>query len=507
MQKAIERIINILPIPVIFALSLIFVIAWLLKEIRGYESFGDVFRYSVFQISTFLIIVGLLAYYGINLILKLNKPKNFSKNEIGIVISTFEGDENNDVQRQTSESLITEIDNIKKFSNVKVERIQKLFKSHDEVCQYNISSGASLCIWGAYIPPSTVHFNMSAVEQENAIRFMVPNFPDVSLITHKVKEHLNSIPPTEFYSYQQRINYLENQLEEEIILNKKSQLKINELSELIKELQIERIGKNKYKSEISEIKNIELQRKRIILIIGIDTYKSHPSLSFSTRDAHAINELLIKIWPNNTRIKMLLNSNASRYNILKTMDSISSELSKDDQFWIYYSGHAFTDNETGYLLPYDGKADQLLSSAISMSEFGNWFKNLRAKQAIMLVDACFSGRFSNIVSKGLYNRISLLRSVKQGEGRVILTAGGPNDAVFEDRSLKNSLFTHFLIKGLSGEADIDNDSIITRMELFEYLTLNVVKYSAEKGFMQHPVMYSELKGELVLAISSSQKQL
>ena len=57
-----------------------------------------------------------------------------------------------------------------------------------------------------------------------------------------------------------------------------------------------------------------------------------------------------------------------------------------------------------------------------------------------------------------------------------------------------SLFTHFLIKGLSGKADYTNDGVITLSELLIYVRYEVTKKASLRGASQTP-MLGRIEGE------------
>jgi hypothetical protein len=43
-MKALDKLIEVLPLPFIAAISVIILITWLVKELRNYNRYGDTFR-------------------------------------------------------------------------------------------------------------------------------------------------------------------------------------------------------------------------------------------------------------------------------------------------------------------------------------------------------------------------------------------------------------------------------------------------------------------------------
>lgn len=89
---------------------------------------------------------------------------------------------------------------------------------------------------------------------------------------------------------------------------------------------------------------------------------------------------------------------------------------------------------------------------------------------------------------------------KPAYGRIIITSGGATQYAWEaDTSLveesNKSLFTHFLIKGLEGEADLDKDGKITVDELYNYIYEQVINITPQ----QTPSMFSyKQEGRIIL---------
>jgi uncharacterized caspase-like protein len=44
--------------------------------------------------------------------------------------------------------------------------------------------------------------------------------------------------------------------------------------------------------------------------------------------------------------------------------------------------------------------------------------------------------------------------------------------------LRSGIFSHYLVRGLKGDADIDNNKIVTIREVFDYVYKNVRSYTS-----------------------------
>ncbi|HMG15262.1 MAG TPA: hypothetical protein VK590_07450, partial [Saprospiraceae bacterium] len=67
----------------------------------------------------------------------------------------------------------------------------------------------------------------------------------------------------------------------------------------------------------------------------------------------------------------------------------------------------------------------------------------------------------------------------------------------ESQGLRQGVFSHFLIRGMKGEADKNKDNIVTIKELYEYIYENVKEYTGDK---QTPVISGNYENNLPIAV-------
>ena len=190
---------------------------------------------------------------------------------------------------------------------------------------------------------------------------------------------------------------------------------------------------------------------------------------------------------------------------------LKKKAGKEDMVIIYFAGHGATETDTlspdgdgleKYLLPVDAKPEDLYASALPMRELSHIFNRLRSERLIFIADACYSGAAGGrtiSITGGLRARISdkFIDRISSGKGRIILTASGANEVSAEKPELKHGVFTHYLLQGLEGAADINQDSLITVDEIYTYVSTEVPR---ETGQEQHPVKKGTVEGRLVLGV-------
>lgn len=220
------------------------------------------------------------------------------------------------------------------------------------------------------------------------------------------------------------------------------------------------------------------------VLIGIKDYSisnnGFKPLPYAINDAEAVKKYLVNTMKiSQDHIISLYNPRASRQNIEYYLgEKIPQLVGKDDRVIIYFSGHGShekikSNEDFGYLIPFDGKKSNLYSTCISMRQVEDFSKKIPARQVLFILDSCFSGIAGAVYKKGIdqlpIETQKQIEAYVKSEGRQILAAGKADEEVVMTDDLKNSVYTHYLLKGLRGEADYDKNRVISIRELQVYL--------------------------------------
>lgn len=128
--------------------------------------------------------------------------------------------------------------------------------------------------------------------------------------------------------------------------------------------------------------------------------------------------------------------------------------------------HGWTYDDIYYLYTsdFDGNllSKQSSISSVEIMEFSKW---LPALKQVFILDTCQAGGVKTAVS-GLYDaRISVLAKALG----MHIFAGAKTFQDANDNYEGNGLFTHFVIKGIKGEADEDLNKEVSVIEMNPYL--------------------------------------
>jgi uncharacterized caspase-like protein len=175
---------------------------------------------------------------------------------------------------------------------------------------------------------------------------------------------------------------------------------------------------------------------------------------------------------------------------------LQRNVSKNSFVFVYFAGHGTPNPEKGdaYLVPYDGEPG-FISKLYPLSRFYSSLDNLPTENIVVAIDACFSGAGGRSVIEEGKRPLMTAKIEKVGKKAAVITASA-GDEISQDLDAKrHGLFTYYILKGLRGEADLDNDGWITLGELYNYCQPKVKEESRRLGYTQTPKVFPEPLGE------------
>jgi hypothetical protein len=221
------------------------------------------------------------------------------------------------------------------------------------------------------------------------------------------------------------------------------------------------------------------QPKKWAIVIGVNNYNKnktgYDSLPYAVNDSKKMYDTLINIFGfKKERIKYIVNEKATKKNILSALLKITKQAKKGDDILIFFSGHGDKDKKNAYLIPYDYDKNYAPYSAINIiDEIAEKIDN-KFRHSLLIFDSCYSGFAKKvIVSKNSNNKKEtpnyILKMILNNGFVNILTAGEDEEVYMSKYWHNHSVFTYYLIKGIKGEADYNQDTIISLNELSLYL--------------------------------------
>lgn len=219
------------------------------------------------------------------------------------------------------------------------------------------------------------------------------------------------------------------------------------------------------------------------VVVGVASYDHMPALRYTDDDAYRVFAFLKSpeggALPDD-QVRILIDEDATRENVLESMKSLFSKAAPNDLVLFYFSGHGLN----GSFLPidFDGFNNKIAHEEISLI-----FNNSRAKYKLCVADACHSGSLFAMRSTAEENLLNAYYATlsKSVSGTAIIMSSKAEETSLESSGLRQGVFSHFLIRGLKGEADKNNDKVVGIYELYTYVYDQVRAYT---GNRQSPVI-------------------
>ncbi|HET9982850.1 MAG TPA: tetratricopeptide repeat protein [Longimicrobiales bacterium] len=225
--------------------------------------------------------------------------------------------------------------------------------------------------------------------------------------------------------------------------------------------------------------------ERWAVVVGVSQYADSaiPKLRYADKDARAFYDLIRseRVGLGGFKadhVKLLLNQEATHLNIRSALFSFLKAATEDDQVVIYFAGHGAPDPQRLsdlYLLTYDTKGSDISGSAFPMDAVTEAVKKLRARDVVVITDACHSaGVGSQLATRDLglnqVNQIFLDQLNASSGGLVVFTASRASELSQEGEQWGggHGVFTYYMLEALKGAADTDGDHIVTLDEMMEY---------------------------------------
>jgi len=222
----------------------------------------------------------------------------------------------------------------------------------------------------------------------------------------------------------------------------------------------------------------------VALIIGIGDYNSPlgPAV-FADSDAQMFGDFATeKLGIPSARVKTLINEQAAERDMLLALKRWLLRVVEQDKtdVYIFFAGHglASDDGKKMYLLPYDGAPDLLDKTAIQRDELFRDIASVNPRSVTVFLDTCYSGttRGTDMLIASRPIGIKALEQSIPDNFTVLTAARGDQTAKPLDEA-KHGMFSYYLMKGMEGDADINNDKKITAGELHSYIQSNVIQQS------------------------------
>lgn len=229
------------------------------------------------------------------------------------------------------------------------------------------------------------------------------------------------------------------------------------------------------------------------LIIGVSEYSDDEitDLEYADDDAEAFAKLLTNqtAWKLDAQdIVLLTNEEATYGKFLAELDQLIEEAQPKERIILYFAGHGdvevVSENKMGYLLFHDASATTYATGGACMvNTLDDALSRLileKKAEVILITDACRSGTLAGSQNGGPAATAAVISQLFGNTVKILSCE--PDQSSLEDDNLDGGrgIFSYYLIKGLSGAADENEDRYVNLLELERYLVDEVMAASGEQ---------------------------
>ena len=196
----------------------------------------------------------------------------------------------------------------------------------------------------------------------------------------------------------------------------------------------------------------------VAILVGVSNYGGRTSnLPNTDDDARQLYESLRGAGLLHPASVLLTNEQATSKNVSSAFARAAAQAGPNDMFLFFFSGHGDQVDVRASAEELDGRSEtiELFDAAMTDAQLKPLMDSIHSRLAMVVLDSCFSGGFRNLV-----DRPNVMGLFSSEEDLTSLVA---------DRFKAGGFLAYFLRSGLTGEADIDGDRIVTAGELGTYV--------------------------------------
>ncbi len=201
--------------------------------------------------------------------------------------------------------------------------------------------------------------------------------------------------------------------------------------------------KQMHRTKIARLPQIE---RKIAVLIGINDYtdKSIPSLENAIPDAEVVSELLAA----NLGYEVRVVKNATKVDIVRALNQLSTEVGPRDSVIIYYAGHGYQLEKSGagYWLPADSSPKDPLRW-MSNTDVAKMLSGIGASQLALISDSCYSGAFTREQKVDIVAKTLVPAEVLSRRSVVVMSSGG-DEPVADEGKGGHSIFAWHLMQNI-----------------------------------------------------------
>lgn len=251
--------------------------------------------------------------------------------------------------------------------------------------------------------------------------------------------------------------------------------------------------------------------KTLYLGIGVTAQKSYAvqNVAWAEHDARALGDALrAGLGLPERNVRLLADAQATKDNILKAIDEFLVARARPDDTLVCHVGARGVTLADGRpaIVPYFFEPRTAAADALPLADLLAALDRAAGRHVLVL-DVGWAG---DVAGRGVRH----VAEVEHGEAgaealdrcgserRLVLCAAGPRDGAYELDERQHSLVTHYLLEGLRGAADADNDRVVTAAEALAFAAGEAARQAGLEGRAQTPRVLGAAPGAVLARLAS-----
>lgn len=239
--------------------------------------------------------------------------------------------------------------------------------------------------------------------------------------------------------------------------------------------------------------------RRLAIVVGNNAGVGVlPPLRYAESDAGKVARVLVELGDVASKDLFLLQGQGPRdlervlEDVKERVQFLKQQPDVRSMLMFYFSGHS------------DGESIEMGKERVAFSRLKSWLTATGADLRLSIVDSCRSGQA--LKEKGGQPAPAFtikLSDAIVASGEAFISSSAADEAALESSEVMGSLFTHNLVSGLRGAADVSGDHQVTLSEVYQYAYERTVAATAMlTAGAQHPNYDLRLSGQGELILSS-----
>lgn len=229
------------------------------------------------------------------------------------------------------------------------------------------------------------------------------------------------------------------------------------------------------------------------VVVGVSEYLNIPKLKYANADAYKFYRMLRHAFGKRLVTDsnyVFLDLNATIRPIERALRNVVDQVKEGDRVYIYFAGHGDVEEnitKRGHLLLFDTPEHVYEEgSTLRVDRLKEYVMEYvsRKAQVFLVMDACHAGKLAG-GDEGKSQNVVAIKELSTHSSKVLSCQ--PNEKSLESDVYGggSGVFTFYLLEGLTGRANQDNNEMLTLGELKGYLSLSV---GSATGSKQNPIV-------------------